>query len=303
MASQPFDAGPDETAAAERAAAQADRWAERAGVRMVVAHSHADCVRAERVFEAVWGPRVLPAALMTATAHSGGYVALALSATDPGEVRGAIYGFRAGSGHPELHSHMAGVLPGTEAGGVGTALKTHQRAWCLAHGIDRVTWTCDPLVRRNGWFNLRRLGATYDEYLPNFYGEMPDEINAGDESDRVMVTWRLDSDRVDAALGATPGSLAGATSGSRVEVLPGSGAGDPRASGIPTPEDIEGLRRTDRAAALDWRYRIREALAPALAGGAAVVSMTASGAYLLNTAARPDVGRERMNRTDSQERT
>ena len=275
MVSQPSANGPAAAAAAaaadsavaDRAARQGDYWADRAGVRLVVAHSHADCVRAEQVFEAVWGPRVLPAALMTATAHSGGYVALAVSARNPDDVRGAIYGFRAGSGYPELHSHMAGVLPGTESGGVGSALKAHQRAWCLANGIDRVTWTCDPLVRRNGWFNLRRLGATYDEYLPNFYGEMPDEINAGDESDRVMVVWDLASPRVAAALNPGPNVIAAL---SAIEE-------------IPTPDDIEKLRRTDRPSALEWRYRMREALEPALAGGAVVTSITESGAYVLST--------------------
>ena len=52
-----------------------------------------------------------------------------------------------------------------------------------------MTWTFDPLVRRNAHFNLAVLGATVDEYLVDFYGPLPDAVNAGDESDRLLVVW------------------------------------------------------------------------------------------------------------------
>ncbi len=45
--------------------------------------------------------------------------------------------------------------------------------------------------RRNAYFNLTKLGAVPDEYLPNFYGPMTDGINGGDDTDRLLVRWRL----------------------------------------------------------------------------------------------------------------
>ena len=68
-------------------------------------------------------------------------------------------------------------------------MKLHQRAWAADHGLAWVTWTFDPLVRRNAWFNIGVLGAEVHEYLVDFYGPIDDSINAGDESDRLLVAW------------------------------------------------------------------------------------------------------------------
>ena len=76
---------------------------------------------------------------------------------------------------------------------VGYALKLHQRAWALQRGIATITWTFDPLVRRNAYFNLAKLGVRATRYLPNFYGAMQDPINAGDDTDRLLVDWDLAS--------------------------------------------------------------------------------------------------------------
>ena len=51
-------------------------------------------------------------------------------------------------------------------------------AWALERGLSEVTWTFDPLVRRNAWFNIEVLGGHITEYVPNFYGTMSDSINA-----------------------------------------------------------------------------------------------------------------------------
>ncbi|MHA6793060.1 hypothetical protein ACVGVM_05970 [Pseudonocardia bannensis] len=48
------------------------------------------------------------------------------------------------------------------------------------------------LVRRYARFNLTKLAATAQAYLPNLYGAIDDGINAGDESDRLLVSWQLD---------------------------------------------------------------------------------------------------------------
>ena len=62
-------------------------------------------------------------------------------------------------------------------------------------------WTFDPLVRRNAYFNLHKLGArAVDQYLPDFYGRMTDGINAGDTtSDRLYIQWDVASPEAIAA--------------------------------------------------------------------------------------------------------
>ena len=88
---------------------------------------------------------------------AGGYISGAYAGD---ELIGASAGFlgrRAGELH--LHSHISGVIAARQSRHVGVALKQHQRAWALARGIDSIEWTFDPLVRRNAFFNLVKLGA------------------------------------------------------------------------------------------------------------------------------------------------
>jgi hypothetical protein len=74
-----------------------------------------------------------------------------------------------------------------------------ERAWAIHEGIVEIHWTYDPLVRRNAYFNLHKLGAVPSAYLPDFYGPLPDGINAGDKSDRLYLRWSLASPRAVAA--------------------------------------------------------------------------------------------------------
>jgi predicted GNAT superfamily acetyltransferase len=156
---------------------------------------------------------------------------------------GACVGFLGWTDGIHLHSHMAAVLPGIQAGGVGYALKLWQRATCLEHGVEEIRWTYDPLVRRNAYFNLAKLGARVIDYRPDFYGEMDDIINAGDHSDRFEVSWRLTSPGVLHALAGRPP------------------APRPDARFVAVPEDFEGLRRTDPGAARLLREQVRDTIA------------------------------------------
>ena len=87
---------------------------------------------------------------------------------------------------------MLAALPDRRHAGVGFALKLAQRASCLDRDIHLVRWTFDPLVARNAHLNINKLGATCDRFHRDYYGQMPDAINAGDRSDRLVVRWRLD---------------------------------------------------------------------------------------------------------------
>jgi predicted GNAT superfamily acetyltransferase len=237
----------------------------------------ADLALAEALFAATWpGQRPATAALLKAVEHAGGYVAGAFL---PGgaELVGAAAGFLAAHPAPALHSHLAAVVPAARGHGVGYALKTHQRAWAAERGLAAVTWTFDPLVRRNAWFNLGKLGAGVTEYLVDFYGRMDDGVNDGDASDRLLAVWSVFPDPAGPRL-AGPAAVALAEEGGR----PVPQDVDPAAPlvAVSTPPDVEALRRRDPALAHRWRIAVREALAPRLATGR-VVGFTRAGQYLV----------------------
>jgi predicted GNAT superfamily acetyltransferase len=215
------------------------------------------------LFDQVWGSatELVPIQLLTAIAHAGGYVSAAFDTSDGDErIVGASAGILARHhGRPALHSHITGLLPGAQGTGLGREIKLHQRAWAAEHDIDWVVWTFDPLVRRNAWFNLVVLGAEVHEYLPNFYGVMHDAINAGDESDRLLMAWPVGHG--DVAHG---------------EPVDGAGC-----ELVPTPDDVVALRRTDPAAVARWRRDVRTALAGAIGDGRSVIGLTRDGAYAI----------------------
>lgn len=91
----------------------------------------------------------------------------------------------------QVYSATMGVALDYQSQGVGYQLKLAQREWALQRGIKLVTWTYDPLLARNAWLNVGKLGVICGRYLPHLYG--PDE-------DRLHVEWWLESERVRARL-------------------------------------------------------------------------------------------------------
>ena len=118
--------------------------------------------------------------------------AILLGAFDDDRIIGFVYGFPGFEGaHRIIHSDMLAVLPEARGRGLGIALKLAQREAALAQGIDRITWTFDPLQSRNAHLNFTRLGATADRYLRDFYGETTSPLHRGIGTDRLWVTWNL----------------------------------------------------------------------------------------------------------------
>jgi predicted GNAT superfamily acetyltransferase len=191
---------------------------------------------------------------MRAIEHAGGYVVGAYAGDRLLAASTAFAGFDADL-RPTLHSHVTGVLPDGQGRGIGRALKLHQRAWAVERGIAAITWTFDPLVRRNAWFNLNVLGAVGVEYLVDFYGPMHDGLNAGQPTDRLFCRWDLAPGA--AAAPAEPGVV------------------------VPLPEDVEQLRRTDPDAAAEWRLAVRDAVVRAMSDGLVARCVDADGALVL----------------------
>jgi predicted GNAT superfamily acetyltransferase len=261
--------------------AQAAKAAAGIGLRIRELDTLDDFQRVYRLFDDIWHPGPanppVPVELMRALSHAGNYIA---GAFDGRTLVGASVGFFAAPAGEALHSHVTGVT----RRGAGFALKLHQRAWALSRGLTRVVWTFDPLVRRNAYFNLAKLGALPEEYLPEFYGPMADAVNAGDESDRVVVVWRLLDPRVCAACDGRPyrpeipaGAVTGiAGQGGR----PARGTTEGPAVLVAVPEDIEVLRRHDPGVAKAWRHAVRDVLGGLMARGARVRGF-AGGCYVV----------------------
>ena len=93
-------------------------------------------------------------------------------------------------------SHMAGVHPEFRDSGQGYLLKRAQWQMVRQQGVERITWTYDPLQSRNAKLNIAKLGAVCNTYIPNYYGQMRDGLNIGMPSDRFQVDWWVNSNRV-----------------------------------------------------------------------------------------------------------
>jgi predicted GNAT superfamily acetyltransferase len=281
----------------------ADRAAKAAGVVVRELGSLDELDAMITLFDEIWEPDTgnssLPLDLARALSKAGNYASGAYD-SGTGQLLGACMGFFGPPAHAELHSHIAGVLPAGLGRSVGFALKVHQRAWCLRRDVRMIAWTYDPLIRRNAYFNLVKLGALPVEYLRNFYGALDDVINAGTETDRLLVHWDLLSElAANASAGrAVPGSftnerergavvvLAADPNGKPAREAPATGRahslGDARTFLVGVPADIEALRVADPALGAEWRTALRDALEPLMADGARVAGFDQAGWYILS---------------------
>jgi predicted GNAT superfamily acetyltransferase len=237
-----------------------DQETPRPEITYSLVNSLSDTHVALEVCRAVWGAdAVRDVDLYFVAATHGGYFGVAWV---EGKAVGAAFGLLSNGGRG-LHSHMTAVISEYAGLGIGYGLKQHQRAWAASRGIETITWTYDPLVRRNAWFNLVRLGAQVTGYEVNYYGALGDAINGNDESDRLMVSWSVNAE-----------------AGSAIETRPDDVL-------VTIPDDIETLRSSERSGrsvpdqSSLWRLRMRADLQPALLQGWRLVGVSADYQYVL----------------------
>ena len=233
-------------------------------IEIRVAHTPADSALIADLFDKVWDVKsMVSPEIMTASLHNGGYGSVIYIDSRPVGAAFALVG-RAlpGLNGPNLHSHATGVLPEFVGKGIGEMIKRHQWDWAKENGFDTITWTFDPLVRRNAHFNVIKLGARVLGYHQNFYGELDDGINAGEQSDRVLVRWNV-------------AGVAAPQANTFVEP-------SQTAVVIETPADIEQLRKTDRVQSDGWRAGQRAAFESAQLSGLSVVGLSNDFSYVLD---------------------
>lgn len=213
------------------------------------------------IFDHTWamdaGTEITPN-LLQAMVHSGAYLS---GAFIDGECVGAAFAFPATTGGPHLHSHMTAVIDKFRDKGIGHALKVDQYKWAKQNNYKEITWTFDPLVARNAKLNILKLGVDISAYYPNFYGDMPDELNAGDESDRVMASLKVVGDA------PTPRTAISAPDKSAVLIA--------------IPSDIVAIRVKDIAENLRWRRLVRDEFVGVLARGGKVVGFSVNNEYVV----------------------
>jgi predicted GNAT superfamily acetyltransferase len=213
------------------------------------------------VMIATWGNhQLLPREMIVALGESGNTPYGALDGD--GSLVGYVLGWAGVDGEGlHVHSHMLAALPDRRHRGVGFALKLAQRAQALDQGIRVIRWTFDPMMARNAWLNLGKLGALADRFRRDFYGSMSDTLNEGERSDRLMVRWD-------------------------VEAEPGPRPAPADAVTVTVPRDYPALREHDPQGARAARDETAAALGSLMSAGRIVVGFDRErSAYLLAPAA------------------
>ena len=227
---------------------------------------------------------IVPKDLLLAVVHNGG---LAIGAFVEDKLVGAVFGFPGFYTTPDgprlkHHSHILAVHPDWRAQGIGFALKRAQWQMVRKQGLDRITWTYDPLISRNAQLNIVRLGAVCSTYLRSAYGDMQDGLNAGLPSDRFQVDWWLNSERVKRRLSrrSRPALALAHYRAAEATLLETRLEGEsmahppeetPVLNGtlllVEIPFDFPTLRAVDLALARDWRFYAREVFEEAFTKG------------------------------------
>jgi predicted GNAT superfamily acetyltransferase len=230
-------------------------------IRVIELESFSQKSSGRDLFDNVWKIRngtEITSNLLEAMVHGGAYLSGAFIGK---QIIGAAFAFPATNNGLHLHSHMTAVMPEFRDKGVGYALKIDQWNWAKKKNYSYLSWTFDPLVRRNAKLNIIKLGVDISAYHPNFYGDMPDALNTGDESDRLMVSWRTD------VVAPIPRELI--TNPETDDVL------------IEIPEDIVAIRSKNQSESMKWRRQVREQFLATFERNGKVIGFSTNSEYVV----------------------
>ena len=228
---------------------------------------------------------VVPAHMLITAVHNGG---LLVGAFAEEQLVGFVFGFPGieftpDGPRPKHCSHMMGIDPGQRDAGIGFALKRAQWQMVRHQGLDHITWTYDPLLSRNAYLNIAKLGAVCNTYRRSEYGDMRDGLNAGLPSDRFLVDWWINTRRVDRRLSKRARRPLKLDDFSKAELHPLYTL-QLRSDQLPVPpehfsplngnltlaeipSDFSRVKESDFALARDWRFFSREVFETAFAEG------------------------------------
>jgi len=253
-----------------------------------ILESPEDMTSVEELQRAVWPGSetdVVPAHMLITAMHNGGLV---IGAFLEDRIIGFVFGFPGlefipDGPRPKHCSHMMGIHPDHRDSGIGFALKRAQWQMVRHQGLDHITWTYDPLLSRNAYLNIAKLGAVCNTYRRSEYGEMRDELNAGLPSDRFQVDWWVNTRRVERRLSKRPRRPLKLDNFAKADLRPlyslqsqsGNWARPPehfsplegKLALAEIPSDFSALKDADLPLARDWRFFSREVFETAFAAG------------------------------------
>ena len=253
------------------------------------------CVRLQ---EEVWGEAFsekVPVAILMVGWRLGGVTTGAFDAA--GELVGFVFGLTGWEdGDPVHWSDMLAVRSHVRGQGLGLELKKEQRRELLERGVRKVQWTFDPMESRNAYLNFGKLGGVAREYRPNLYGTTGSVLHGELPTDRLVVTWELDSERVvdrltgkreppgRAGVEKLPRALDAAFDGDLpVPEAPPSTPGESEVV-VTIPARFGPIRAERPEIALEWLDAVRESIVPLLERGYEVRELVPAGTishYLL----------------------
>lgn len=125
------------------------------------------------------------------------------------KLAGFVFGFpgfyRTPDGPRLKHcSHLLGVHPRHRGQGLGFVLKRAQWQMVRHQGIDRITWSYDPLFSQNAYLNITLLGGVSNTYQRDNYCSMQDGFTPRSAHDRFQVDWWVHTQRVIHRLSSQP---------------------------------------------------------------------------------------------------
>ena len=253
-----------------------------------ILESPEDMTSVEELQRAVWPGSetdVVPAHMLITAMHNGGLV---IGAFLEDRIIGFVFGFPGlefipDGPRPKHCSHMMGIHPDHRDSGIGFALKRAQWQMVRHQGLDHITWTYDPLLSRNAYLNIAKLGAVCNTYRRSEYGEMRDELNAGLPSDRFQVDWWVNTRRVERRLSKRPRRPLKLDNFAKADLRPlyslqsqsGNWPRPPKHFSplegklalAEIPSDFSALKDADFPLARDWRFFSREVFETAFAAG------------------------------------
>ena len=217
----------------------------------------------EQLQREIWGVEdleVYPALALKPQKEVG---AILIGAFAEGRLAGFVFGFPGIlNGETIIHSDMLGISPAYRSHGLGYLLKRAQREAAIKIGVNRITWTFDPLQSRNAHLNFGKLGVIADRYYVDYYGVTSSFLHRFG-TDRLWVTWLLNSERVKARM---EGNVA------------------PRADDIREGDIVIEIPREITSNHEHWRVTTREAFMSAIGAGYIVEEFLVSeniGKYIL----------------------
>lgn len=245
--------------------------------------------RAVELQTVYWGTDMsdlVPEHMLLSIARAGGHVH---GAFDGELMVGMLLGFLGADIDPDddlpaherlyVMSKRMVVLPEYRGHKIGERLKWVQRDFALGHHIRLVQWTFDPLLARNAYLNLHKLGAVIQQYKEDYFGAGASHPTL--QADRLVANWWVEhphvaererGDRDEAMLHGTIANRTTLTAQGLIQPIHYDRPYEATVL-LEIPKEFVPLERINPALGQDWRDHVRAAFQDLLSAGYIAVDL------------------------------